>query len=424
MRGYFLIIALAWYVCAGAQGLKPYSGPYKGGQATYSYVDTNEGRRYEGAFSFTLPYYYGRVSSKSPGSVTIKGNFKNDMRDGLWTYTKICNYKCKDNTIIHYKEVLKVEYKNGVRNGLYDYVFTRDGVTQSVLKTNTKNGFVDGKIEIFSKTAVDRVSWTKTIEGFAHEGIRCGRWKFREICRNKYAGREGDNYDKTQFVDYDADKAWYIDSETGEKADGLWNANSNDVYSDVIIHKKREASALETHFTDKGLAELSEPIGYKNTNSRWLRSFDFIFEIDLLAKPAESKENTNTQSVINNTNAVNTSSEAENDEIYDEYQASKDPKFPGGIKALYSWIRENINYTQNMIKSNIIGNVYAEFVVKKDGTVANVKILKSLSAECDKEAERVLLSMPKWTPGQKYGKNVSVKKTLIIKFNPKKNNKK
>ncbi|MBR4738822.1 MAG: energy transducer TonB [Bacteroidales bacterium] len=94
-----------------------------------------------------------------------------------------------------------------------------------------------------------------------------------------------------------------------------------------------------------------------------------------------------------------------------------DPEFPGGMEALYKYLRENIKYPQLARDNNITGKVYVTFVVEKDGSIANPRVLKDIGGGCGAEAIRVVKSMPKWTPGKQRGKSVRVQFNLPVSFN-------
>jgi len=79
------------------------------------------------------------------------------------------------------------------------------------------------------------------------------------------------------------------------------------------------------------------------------------------------------------------------------------PEFPGGEKALYEYIKNNIRYPEVARTSGITGTVYVQFVVEKDGSISDVKVLRGIGGGCDEEAVRVVKSMPKWKPGKQRG---------------------
>lgn len=92
------------------------------------------------------------------------------------------------------------------------------------------------------------------------------------------------------------------------------------------------------------------------------------------------------------------------------------PKFPGGEKALLKYIASNLKYPVQAQENKIQGKVYIRFVVTENGTVTNATIIRSLDKYCDKEALRVIKSMPKWEPGKQNGVNVPVYYVMPIKF--------
>jgi len=92
------------------------------------------------------------------------------------------------------------------------------------------------------------------------------------------------------------------------------------------------------------------------------------------------------------------------------------PSFPGGDAALMQFLSKNIKYPVVAEENGIQGRVIATFVVERDGSITDVKVVKSVDPSLDKEAVRVLKSMPKWIPGKQNGSNVRVKYTVPVTF--------
>jgi protein TonB len=82
------------------------------------------------------------------------------------------------------------------------------------------------------------------------------------------------------------------------------------------------------------------------------------------------------------------------------------PEFPGGPEALNSFLTKEIQYPEVARNNGIMGTVLVEFVVEKDGRVSNAKVKVPLFPDCDKEAVRGVMAMPKWKPGKNMGKPV------------------
>lgn len=92
------------------------------------------------------------------------------------------------------------------------------------------------------------------------------------------------------------------------------------------------------------------------------------------------------------------------------------PSFPGGDESRVKFLMENIKYPQMARESGIAGTVYVTFVVERDGSVTDVKVLRGIGGGCDEEAVRVIQAMPKWNPGKQRGKPVRVQFNMPIKF--------
>lgn len=92
------------------------------------------------------------------------------------------------------------------------------------------------------------------------------------------------------------------------------------------------------------------------------------------------------------------------------------PEFEGGLEAMYKFISKNMKYPASARRMNIEGSVFVQFVVDADGKISEASVIKGISADCDKEALRVINMMPKWRPGKQSGRAVRVKFVLPIKF--------
>ena len=92
------------------------------------------------------------------------------------------------------------------------------------------------------------------------------------------------------------------------------------------------------------------------------------------------------------------------------------PEFPGGEAALHQYIAKSIKYPVIAQENGIQGRVYVSFVINQKGEVTNVKIARGVDPALDKEAIRVIQSMPKWKPGKQRGKAVKVSFTVPINF--------
>ncbi len=92
------------------------------------------------------------------------------------------------------------------------------------------------------------------------------------------------------------------------------------------------------------------------------------------------------------------------------------PEFNGGEAAMYKWLSDNIVYPSAASEEGVQGRVVVEFVVGKDGSITNVRVVRPRHPALDKEAVRVVKAMPKWIPGRNNGQPVKVTYTLPVTF--------
>ena len=105
---------------------------------------------------------------------------------------------------------------------------------------------------------------------------------------------------------------------------------------------------------------------------------------------------------------------SETDTVMDKCEVM--PKFPGGESGMMKFLTENVKYPKEALDKGITGRVLVEFVVERDGSINDVKIMKSVDPILDNEAIRIVKAMPKWEPGTMNGKAVRVKHTLPVTF--------
>ena len=103
-----------------------------------------------------------------------------------------------------------------------------------------------------------------------------------------------------------------------------------------------------------------------------------------------------------------------NDDVFDIVEQM--PEYPGGMQALFEFLKENIKYPEDAQKQKVEGRVLVKFVVETDGSISNIEVVKNAFPSLDAEAERVVRIMPKWTPGKQKGQVVRVKFVLPINF--------
>ncbi len=117
------------------------------------------------------------------------------------------------------------------------------------------------------------------------------------------------------------------------------------------------------------------------------------------------------------TNHAVANADATNKErAFDFVSVDEKPEFPDGIKAFYSYLGKSIKYPKEAVEKNIQGKVFTQFVIEKDGSVSNIKVMSGPGYGTNEEALRVLEQSPKWNPGKKNGAPVRVMYFMPISF--------
>jgi protein TonB len=104
------------------------------------------------------------------------------------------------------------------------------------------------------------------------------------------------------------------------------------------------------------------------------------------------------------------------EEIYTVTDIELYPEFEGGMKAWYKFIQRNLRYPSTAIDQEKQGKVFVSFVVERDGSISDVKVMKGVGYGMDEEASRVIKKSPKWKPGKQAGKPVRVRFNMPITF--------
>lgn len=363
MKNCLLLVLVSLFCCTSitAQTLKTYTGPYPDGRndnwrgkATYSYREDELGQRiYEGPCTYSYKYVMGLD--------TAKGQFKNDEKDGRWVYVSTGGYT---RTII-------ANYKNGLYDGAYSYeekdpktgrinrsvkaTFRNDGLVGSLVYMNGSDTFVKGQYD--------------------DKGRKQGKWE------HQYRGEVKYTY---LFTDDVCTKGIKMNLQTGDVSEAsfsvveeYWGFQRHDDLEN-IIHRSR--------YHGWGLGGDGREV--------------------LARKPVEEKKESE----------VVEEKPVEGKKVYDMALVEKRPSFPGGESTLKQFIYNNLSYPVNAEANGIEGVVSVQMVVNEDGSITDVKALKSPDPDLAKEAERIVKSMPKWIPGEQNGVPVAVRLPLPIKF--------
>ena len=292
-------------------------------------------------------------------------------------------------------------YKQGKLHGVYER--DNDG---SVISATYNEGKLVGKFDYNDR-------YKKITGKFDSQGYPTGIWIRKEYnSTNKYFFYKGICY-----------KSIKINDQTGKiEHKEPENAPDDLVLSDSIVQVIRSSAGgsllidgnkfrydifYENLYYD---IDNDEFIDFKNCHRLCSKSMIQAYD------RSENRDETQSTEIVE---FKDESTEPEVMVVEDEkpYEAVEQmPTFPGGETELMKFIRDNLRYPVIAKENGIQGRVILRFVISKTGTIKNVTVLRSLDPTCDKEAIRLIKSMPKWIPGKQNGYNVPVYFTLPIVF--------
>ena len=129
---------------------------------------------------------------------------------------------------------------------------------------------------------------------------------------------------------------------------------------------------------------------------------------------SQNTSSSQSQSYVGSFNAEAKPEPVKTDVVYDVVEEM--PSFPGGASGLMAYLSQNIKYPVVAEENGIQGRVVLTFVVERDGSITDIKVVKSVEPSLDAEAKRVIRSMPRWKPGKQNGSAVRVKYTVPVTF--------
>ncbi len=343
-------------ITLSAQELKTYSGSFKGGQATYTYYETDDGRVYDGKFHWK--------SNLGDGEMT--GTFKNNKRDGLWIYT--------------YREsTFKVNYVNGIPNGKFEIKGNFWGLEECTLSATMINGRANGPVKIEESNSV--------ITGEYNQNKRIGVWErrflngsyYHVLCKGSKAPYYNNYINEDSYLANEVrDGNFFYDMEDGKK------------------YKTTEEKMLST----KGGGQIEVIIFTVCINLETLINDFGDFGIVIPEVSEEEKKSD------------------DNDYIYSSLSIPEydQAQFPGGDEECIKWLNEHMKYPDVCKENKVQGCVFVDFVVNKDGSIVNVEVDESPDLNLSKEAERLIKMMPKWKPAKRNNKMVRSRVSIPVDF--------
>ena len=154
----------------------------------------------------------------------------------------------------------------------------------------------------------------------------------------------------------------------------------------------------------------------KLEDDKQVKNQEDVLENEAQAGALDITEGTNDLNKITIKEEVIAAPKVEEEQPMNIAMVEQKPEFNGGEAAMYKWLSENIVYPSAASEQGVQGRVVVEFVVGKDGSFTNVRVLRPRHPALDKEAVRVVKAMPKWIPGRNNGQPVKVTYTLPVTF--------
>lgn len=401
-----LLAIAAAYSSLSAREIKTYSGSYDGGKATYSYYeDEDENRIYHGPFQ------------EVRNGNTTKGTYNEGKKNGVWTYNKPNTFFGKYN--------LSVTYDNDILDGPLVWSYTKGKQPYCMIKLTMKNGKVVG----YEGLVYPRGDTWEKINlkgGFTDDGYPDGVWEYiysphslfggggdkhskREVWKNGVLVKGRDkNLATGEIVRYDKlysgnGDRHSVDPEKFFAAyDSINNIACVDGYSYCLKESYIKPGTIGELDLQRGLSLPHIPASFVNHDELW---------IDKLFKGVPVRY----IKVMGLCPDVTTEASADGDEMV--YTAAETPpQFPDGEAGLLKYVSSHIRYPEAAAAKGIEGRVIAKFVVRKDGSIGEVKITRGKTPELDNEAIRVVKSLPAFIPATQNGRNVNAWYTLPVMF--------
>lgn len=179
-----------------------------------------------------------------------------------------------------------------------------------------------------------------------------------------------------------------------EQVQKVEKVKSSIAFTPPVIKKDSEVKPEEEMKTQDELKETKTAIGAFDVKGNDEAGGTVLKAVEDIAAPEPPKQ------------------EEEQNKIFEVVE--QQPSFPGG--SVNGWLAEHIKYPVVAAENGIQGRVVVQFVVEKDGSVSQVKVVRGVDPSLDKEAQRVISSMPKWIPGKQNGVSVRSRFTVPVTF--------
>lgn len=398
-RNRILTAALLLLTCITAQSQERerYSGPYKNGKAQYSYCETAEHERcYDG------PFRYERIDSNGRKDVRLIATFNHGRPTGLWTYTI---KKGTDHALyrIHFNH-----YGAYYGECFFDQTTLTGGKVRNIhIRTNLSDNHPAGPMTYKENHALIQGSFT-------NQGLPCGSWTlrcndrsdsmlvvqtFRNGCLTDYQVRrlaDGRIIDRNSLTDS-------LNAISATRFFAVYDSAANSACVDGQYYRLDTLrSPIPTTLPSMFQAAL-HPVMQEIAGV-----YDRLFNPAMVRTRPEYIQPQLMHIVACDAPA------ALSDTVYATAEVM--PQFPGGTTALWTFLGQHLKYPAKAAENGVQGRVMVRFAVGADGCIRQCRVTRGVSPELDAEALRVCRLLPRFNPGLKNGRPVSVWMTLPVTF--------
>lgn len=184
-----------------------------------------------------------------------------------------------------------------------------------------------------------------------------------------------------------------------------------DQSGNLISKKIYVNNELFSEFEYVFLYRLTKSNILKNTNKKELVKQEVVLKENY---PEKITENQIKKTNYNSTFPMQAVIEAGADEVYNTVGIEVAPEYPGGFESMNSFLKKNYIVSKEMTDKKASGKIYATFIIEKDGSLTDLKILRDIGSSSGKEFLRIIKLMPKWKPGVQNGTTVRCLKSIVF----------
>lgn len=252
----------------------------------------------------------------------------------------------------------------------------------------------------FNDVSVDKLFWGRNTDYYKRDFFAISGFSFPLIFRKVHSLEIGNNVTSIEMNLYNI-KEFKAGRQLKYLPSDLWNVEELQMLS---LYEPIGSGSFSQKIYSTTILKIPYDKAKDFKNHPTWGLFLNIVEDEQLNELQRSEEN----------NFVEDKVGKKREKVYDVVEQM--PQFPGGPSALFTYLAENVNYPVVAEENGVQGRVIISFVVELDGTITDVKVVKSVDPSLDKEAQRVVMSMPHWIPGRQNDEPVRVKYTVPVTF--------